>query len=90
MGRRGVVVGGGGQAVAAHHRRGGALGDGPHGGNFVLRRPLEEGPPEVVAIDHDQAVMDASPKQLEEDREDHIAFICRLVCRQLARHSWCS
>ena len=40
------------QAVAAHHRRGVALGDNPHGGNFMLRRPLGEGPAEVVAVDH--------------------------------------
>ncbi len=46
----------------------------------------------MLAVDHDHAFTDASPQQLEEDREDHIAFIRRLVRRQLARltrHSWC-
>ena len=89
---KGGGVGGGGQAVAAHHHRGVALWDNPHGNNFVLRRPLEEGPLEVVAVDHDQAITAASPQQLEEDREDHIAFIRRLVRRRLPRltgRSWC-
>ena len=88
----GRVAGRGGQAVAAHHQRGVALGDNPHGNNFVLRRPLEEGPPEVVAVDHDHAATAASPQQLEEDREDHIAFIRRLVCCRLpcpTSRSWC-
>lgn len=78
-GRRWGVRGWGGQAVAAHHRRGVALGDAPHGDNFVLRRPLGEGPPEVVAVDHDHAVTPASPQQLRADQERHIKFIARLV-----------
>ena len=68
------------QAVAAHHRRGVALGDAPHGDNFVLRRPLGEGRPEVVAVDHDHAVTAASPQQLQADWERHIEFIAWLVC----------
>ena len=68
----------------AHHQRGVALGDNPHVGNFVLRRPLAEGLPEVVAVDHDHAVTAASPQELEEDWEAHIAFIRDLVRRRLA------
>lgn len=73
--------------MAAHHQRGVALGDNPHVDNFVLRRPLEEGPPEMVAVDHDHAIAAASPQQLEEDWEAHIAFIRDLVRCRLAPHS---
>ncbi len=76
MDHRGAAAGCGRQAGATHHRRGVVLGDNPHGGNFVLRCPLEESPPGVVWWrSHGHATTAASLRQVGEEREDHMAFI---------------
>ncbi len=65
----------------AHLERRMALGDNPHGDNFLARRLLADGTPEVVAVDHDHAIVDASPLQLREDWKEHVAWISALVRR---------
>ena len=62
-----------------HHQAEVSLGASPHGGSFMLRRPLAEGRPDVVAINHGRSVTPASPSQLEEDRRCHHLYIRRLV-----------
>ncbi len=52
------------QAVVAHLERRVSLEDCPHGANFMVQRWLADGTPEVAAVDHDHAVVDASPLQL--------------------------
>lgn len=59
--------------MVAHHDRRVALGDEPHGNNFLVRRWLEDGSPEVVAIDYDHSTAAAWPEQLWEDHKQHLA-----------------
>ena len=73
------AMGCGGQAVVAHLERRVALGDCPHGANFMVGRWLADGAPEVVAVDHGHAIVDASPQQLWWDQQQHIAWISDLV-----------
>ena len=71
--------------MAAHHERRVALGDQPHGNNFLVRRWLDDGTPEVVAIDHDHSTAPAWPMQLWEDHKQHVAWLSELVrlcCRR--------
>lgn len=67
------------QAVVAHLERRVSLEDCPHGANFMVQRWLAYGTPEVAAVDHDHAVVDASPLQLWRDQRRHIAWISGLV-----------
>lgn len=66
--------------VVAHHDRRVALGDHPHGHNFLVRRWLDDDTPEVVAIDYERATAAAWPTQLWGDYKEHVAWISELVC----------
>ncbi len=78
--------GAGGQAAEDLNSRGVAVGDEPGGRNYVLQRPLEEGPPVVVVVDLSHAITDASQRQLDADLEAQLDFILSLVrpCRRPA------
>ncbi len=66
--------------------RGVAVGDEPGGRNYVLQRPLEEGPPVVVVVDLSHAITGASQQELDADLEAQLDFILRQVrpCRRPA------
>ncbi len=59
------------QAVVAHL---------PHGGSFLVRRWLADGTPEMVAADHDHAIVRAFTLQLRDDCMGHVPWISALVC----------